>query len=390
MGNRKNECSHCGGKLRNGICMECGMDNRKCDDMYTGVLNRGQYQTRESAAKEPQAQGQREERQEVLQQPETSPGEKQPLKQQVYPPSGTRTAAGPCASAGPYASLRSNSAARRGNKGRSGLMVFFLGMFILIVILCIVGVSQSHESDSYLETDTQGENYDDFMEEYDPYQYIEDQISPIGDTWEQALPAGLYVVGTDIPEGEYVITGEEGSSCAIRDVNHAVYASYSFGTEEYDTDAAQGQKLFAGTLVSVTGMNPVAFSTQNAQTEDMTEKMANPLTESVEIETGTEVVVGQDFPAGVYDIESTGAEFGLLEMKLDEEKEGLFLDSVLLLETNPTQENPNYFSCYKSMILPEGTKITTDISVRLVPSPEISGEDYMGIYENTTGYEGQE
>ena len=120
------------------------------------------------------------------------------------------------------------------------------------------------------------------------------------------------------------------------------------------------------------------------------EKMANPLTESVEIETGTEVVVGQDFPAGVYDIESTGAEFGLLEMKLDEEKEGLFLDSVLLLETNPTQENPNYFSCYKSMILPEGTKITTDISVRLVPSPEISGEDYMGIYENTTGYEGQE
>ena len=63
MGNRKNECSLCGGKLRNGICMECGMDNRKCDDMYTGVLNRGQYQTRESAAKEPQAQGQREERQ---------------------------------------------------------------------------------------------------------------------------------------------------------------------------------------------------------------------------------------------------------------------------------------------------------------------------------------
>ena len=59
MGNRKNECSLCGGKLRNGICMECGMDNRKCDDMYTGVLNRGQYQTRNLRQKEPQAQGQR-------------------------------------------------------------------------------------------------------------------------------------------------------------------------------------------------------------------------------------------------------------------------------------------------------------------------------------------
>lgn len=35
----KNICSLCGGKLREGICTECGMDNRKSDDMYKGILN---------------------------------------------------------------------------------------------------------------------------------------------------------------------------------------------------------------------------------------------------------------------------------------------------------------------------------------------------------------
>ncbi|MDD3219117.1 MAG: hypothetical protein PHC41_09895 [Lachnospiraceae bacterium] len=31
---KKNCCRLCGGKLHNGICSECGMDNRKSDDMY--------------------------------------------------------------------------------------------------------------------------------------------------------------------------------------------------------------------------------------------------------------------------------------------------------------------------------------------------------------------
>lgn len=35
----KNICILCGGKLRDGICTECGMDNRKSDDRYKEVLN---------------------------------------------------------------------------------------------------------------------------------------------------------------------------------------------------------------------------------------------------------------------------------------------------------------------------------------------------------------
>ena len=35
----KKSCTLCGGKLKDGICTECGMDNRKSDEMYQKALN---------------------------------------------------------------------------------------------------------------------------------------------------------------------------------------------------------------------------------------------------------------------------------------------------------------------------------------------------------------
>ena len=39
----KYTCSLCGGKLKDGVCTECGMDNRKSDEMYRNCLNRSKY-----------------------------------------------------------------------------------------------------------------------------------------------------------------------------------------------------------------------------------------------------------------------------------------------------------------------------------------------------------
>ena len=39
----KNTCSLCGGKLKDGICTECGMNNQKSDEMYRDRLNRSKY-----------------------------------------------------------------------------------------------------------------------------------------------------------------------------------------------------------------------------------------------------------------------------------------------------------------------------------------------------------
>ena len=36
------KCILCGGKLRNGICTECGMDNNKSDAAYRSQVNRSQ------------------------------------------------------------------------------------------------------------------------------------------------------------------------------------------------------------------------------------------------------------------------------------------------------------------------------------------------------------
>ena len=39
----KYTCSLCGGKLKDGICTECGMNNQKSDEMYRDCLNRSKY-----------------------------------------------------------------------------------------------------------------------------------------------------------------------------------------------------------------------------------------------------------------------------------------------------------------------------------------------------------
>ena len=33
-------CRLCGGRLSGGICTECGLDNRKSDEMYQDILNK--------------------------------------------------------------------------------------------------------------------------------------------------------------------------------------------------------------------------------------------------------------------------------------------------------------------------------------------------------------
>ncbi len=164
---------------------------------------------------------------------------------------------------------------------------------------------------------------------------------------------------------------------------------YSFGTQEYDVEAVEGERLFSGAVVSVTGFAPIAFSSHNAQIDAMTAKMPNPVTESVEI--AAEAVAGEDFPPGIYDVEVMENDFGILQFSMEEYegKEPPFLDSSLLLEKNPTEKNPEYSDSYRGVIFPEGTKVTTDITVKLVPCPEIAGTDYLGIYQQTEN-KGQE
>lgn len=422
MGKIKESCSLCGGKLKNGICTECGMDNRKNDGMYKSMLNQGEHyslntaqpqtsehlqRTQSQTAEQPQkTQSQTAEQWQQAAQSYRTQHQKakkaekaaKDSSQKKYPnASGNRNI---FTSGQPYTPRQFTGAQKSTGRKNGGLTAFFIGIFALVVILSLVGIFESQESEDSFATDIYVENIPEDTPEngqrpsYGEEGFVdntEEQLSPIGATWEKALPAGLYVVGSDIPEGEYTISGGEGNSCFIRDEKNSIYSFYSFGTQEYDVEAVEGERLFSGAVVSVTGFAPIAFFSHNAQIDAMTAKMPNPVTESVEI--AAEAVAGEDFPPGIYDVEVMENDFGILQFSMEEYegKEPPFLDSSLLLEKNPTEKNPEYSDSYRGVIFPEGTKVTTDITVKLVPCPEIAGTDYLGIYQQTeTENKGQE
>ena len=55
------------------------------------------------------------------------------------------------------------------------------------------------------------------------YNNIQEALPATGEHWDNQLPAGMYMVGIDMPEGEYTVTGPEGSSFEVHDNTHSIY-----------------------------------------------------------------------------------------------------------------------------------------------------------------------
>ncbi len=265
-------------------------------------------------------------------------------------------------------------------------------------------------SSSYEEYELQEE-----QEEYDPFAYVEEELPLEGEIWEEERPAGMYVVGIDIPEGEYVLEGKKGSSYSVYDSRHYLSVNDSFHSEEEDTKWVGGVKLFEGAVVCVDGMYPVKFYTENAQLENMGARTANPLTETFEM-SGTSVageafpegtydvycigdsfgvfnfeenmgartanpltetfemsgtsVAGEAFPEGTYDVYCIGDSFGVFnfELELSREDHTVPFGISTLMETNPTNEYPDYCSKYENLVIPAGAKLDTgEMKIKLVP-----------------------
>ena len=141
------------------------------------------------------------------------------------------------------------------------------------------------------------------------------------------------------------------------DNTHSIYRREAFGTEEYEIEQAEGIPLFTGALVCVDGMNPVSFVSENAQTQDLEDRTPNPVTETVEVN-GT-MTAGTDFPAGTYDIEAAGEDFGYITYEVPyedpySEGEQSYYSFGVMMEKNPTSEYPAYCSVYKNVVLQRG------------------------------------
>lgn len=386
----KYTCSLCGGKLKDGVCTECGMDNRKSDEIYRERLNRSEY---DHTSMQTMSHVHTEEGTENYKQPILNENRNKSTGKSKGESPGKnssvdwKTMAGAALPKKQERKGRYKSTDFKNIKGVSSASVqkknqpsklIALAILIAVVILVMLGLSVS----SFIGQST--DNGSSVTHYY--HEEALEQLPAQGEYWDNELPAGMYMVGVDIPEGEYVVSGQEGSSFEIHDSTHSIYNQESFGTDAYEIEQAEGVPLFKGALVCVDGMNPVSFASENAQTQELESRIPNPLTEAVDV-TGI-MTAGVDFPAGTYDVQPTGDTFGYVTYEIpyeDPYREGeqSYYSFAIMIEQEPSEEYPQYSSSYRNVVLPEGAIVNAeDYSCRLVPSSSIISEDYQSYYEN--------
>ena len=386
----KYTCSLCGGKLKDGVCTECGMDNRKSDEMYRNCLNRSKYDhtSMGTMSHVNTEEGAENYKQPVLNENRNkSTGKSKGENPRKNSAADWKTMAGTALPKkqerrGGYKStdlknIKGFSSASVQKKNQPSKLIA-LAILIAVVILVMLGLSMASFIGQATDNGSSVVNYE--------YVEVLEEIPAQGEHWDNELPAGMYMVGVDIPEGEYVVSGQDGSSFEVHDSTHSIYYQESFGTEEYEIEQAEGVPLFKGALVCVDGMNPVSFASENAQTQALESRISNPLAEAVDA-TGI-MTAGVDFPAGTYDIQPTGDNFGYITYEIPyedpySEGEQSYYSFGIMLEREPSEEYPEYSSAYRNVVLPEGAIVNAeDYSCQLVPSSSIISEDYQSYYEN--------
>lgn len=333
----KNGCSLCGGKLKNGICTECGMNNQKSDQVYARMLNRDECEKANLSHVHTEYQAKR------------------------FDTHAT------------YDAYQKKTAKR--NKRYLPAAVLMLLLVLVFVLLSVFG---KIAEEIYSSASERAVPEIDFPPVPDMSEIAVPVLNPEGEYWAAELPAGVYVVGVDLPEGEYTIIGEKGSHFELHNNQNAVYISETFG-EEGLTELNQ-LSLYKGAMILIDGRVPLTFETENGQLQNTETKIPNPLTKTFEF-TGV-VTAGEDFPAGVYDIRITKEKYGVLEYDVPVQGGEYHKSFSVLMYPGINEEYPEYCQEYKNVVFPSGSNLyAEELEIQLVPSEKIVTEDYDTFYD---------
>lgn len=416
----KKSCYLCGGKLVNGRCVECGLDNeRNAKKKYR--LNESSRDRKARIRYEESRTGNAGDeniRRERVQSQAAQSGRKKtaddtkhtsgkyvsgkssgvntgiPVHQireqadraarQISAPVKSAWNTGKAnvrGTAGGASSWNRGTAGSTGSGGRRAVVFVVVVIVVVIVVSGISGMISNMSSDegwtwNDLDWGDDGGDY-----EYDPYEYVDAQLSDTGETYDIDLTSGEYVVGVHLPEGNYSASLTQGTGYInVTDDENGIYLYQSFGyEEEYDEVTEMDDiRLFDGAIVEFSGDGILSLHTDTAQTQDMSWE-ENPLTASVHLSAGRSYVAGEDFPEGVYDI--TASEWTTVEYKL-------YLGDIYDDEELNYWQNSLWFSgddaedVYHNIVLPAGTEISSDTAAAtLVPSPVIGSTDYDSYYD---------
>lgn len=364
------KCSLCGGRLENGRCTFCGLDNSVYDRDYERNNSRRQSadtQTKQTVHPEQTGQAERP--------PVMEPRSSREQRTQ-YRPRQPGTV---------QYSRRAQSQTMMPQKKKTGMVTVFIILAIIGIALLISFIPDDTDqwADIFESDSSYHEEYDTYdYSDYDPYEYVTRDIPAEGETYETVLGNGIYRVGVHIPEGIYRVELSEGlGSLEIEDEENSIYHYVTFGTdEEYDQVTEDDDiRLYNGADLLVDSGVILRFVTENAQplTQEILE---NPLTEPVSLEAGT-YTAGSDtaprIPQGIYDISA-----------LDEGIDGYGYSSVTLTYPNGSSEylwidGPDYApvtdeapDCTaKNIVIVDGTEISVEYGrVTLMP-----GEGYYDV-----------
>lgn len=344
-------CSLCGGKLSNGRCTLCGLDNTvyKRKIAYSG----------------------------------NTPQDKSAQEQKTH--AGTEAAR---QISQPNTDTKRTAPVARRKKGKSSrlpvivILIIILAAVLPTVIEIVQTVIQDISSDSAAVSDTYfGDSYDeDFSADYDPYEYVTREIPDTGETWETVLGNGIYRVGVHVPEGVYRAEVVEGAgSVAITDEENYIYDSVFLGTEEEYGQSPEEEdiRLYNGADLQIDSGVIVKLSTENAQPL-VKETSENPLTESVSLQEGTYVSGDGTIPEGVYDLSVKTAEgdYGYSSITLlypDGDSRYLWAEGPDYAVTSSQYTDISV----RNIVIPEGTEVSVEYGdVVLTPSAGYYDVDY--------------
>ena len=376
-------CSLCGGKLRENICTECGLDNSKSDANYvsSGSTHRlGEGMTHEHKDNENPMAGKTVTKDWIDQEKRAAKARRQgtgSTNSQTYQSAGRSTST--------YQSSAYQSTAastRSGKKKKHSLFGIVILIFILFsVVSSIFGAIRT----SYEEWDSKQDSYwesgdSETEAEYDPYGYAERELSEDGETYDIDLSAGVYKGGVHIPEGRYTVEclSEDGNAASsymelsLNDDENSIYIHEYF--EEGETIQIEDLRVYEEAILEVEGRGILKFHSENAQVGDM-QFLSNPNTKSYEVKES--FVVGKDVEPGVYDVICKSGS-GIFDYSVEHE-DGYEIYCGKLIG----DDNSGFAGEKKNIVLPKGVTVDiTGMTVELIPSESIESEDYEDFFDN--------
>ncbi|GAA0255293.1 hypothetical protein GCM10008922_14220 [Faecalicatena contorta] len=378
----RKSCYLCGGKLVEGRCQDCGLDNTR-SERKTYRLNYSRTENRIKSRGEVKDTWDFDNRDEEVMKRAAKKSKDKP-ERKAYQTNDSGPSAQRTAHPDEY-KYSYTKPVMRPRSGKSTAIskkqgkTFFVIIIIIFLFIAFIG---DFSKDKFNDVETGSIQVTEEPGPSDPYEFVSRELSDTGEHFENVLEPGLYIGGIHVPEGRYDIYLEEGQGEAcVDDYENSIYLWQFFGDEESNGDLKEWNdvRIYEGAVLEVSGDVRLLIVTENGQTSDM-KGMSNPLKDEVALTQRRKLTAGEDFPAGVYDFQAVS--------------DWTTISYSIPLNTNYEDPELNYLNkskwlardamntVFRNVVLPEGSTVCADDGdARMIPSKLIESEDYDSYYD---------